>query len=160
MLSNALVEGIKRGVADLERNNRAWNACRSGFASSLQNWQSEVEIIEEKENLFPVRVDAAAEEYDTREQIISKANGTILSLKGLLKEAHQCVTEMLNTLGMDNHVFFSIECNIASVITESIPISSERNILLEELVTHLHDYVYNHEQDLLLMVWLVLHRKT
>ena len=100
MLPNALVESVKRGVADLERNNRAWNACRSGFAASLQDWQSEVEMPRKKKSLFPVRVDdTAAEEYDTRERIISKGNGTILSLRGLLKEAHQCVAELLNALG-------------------------------------------------------------
>ncbi|KAK8825829.1 hypothetical protein WA577_000998, partial [Blastocystis sp. JDR] len=145
MLPNALVESVKRGVADLERNNRAWNACRSGFAASLQDWQSEVEMPREKKSLFPVRVDAAAEEYDTRERIISKGNGTILSLRGLLKEAHQCVAELLNAL----------DCNIASVITEPIPISSERTVLLEELTTKLHDYLYSHEQDLMLMNTIV-----
>lgn len=99
MLPNALVESVKRGVADLERNDRAWNACRSGFAASLQDWHSEVEMPREKKSLFPVRVDTAVEEYDTRERIISKGNGTILSLRGLLKEAHQCVAELLNALG-------------------------------------------------------------
>ena len=40
------------------------------------------------------------------------------------------------------------------MITEPIPISSERTVLLEELTTKLHDYLYSHEQDLMLMVWL------